>query len=306
MNLPPVSYFIPSYNCAATVREAVESILNGNFFEGDEILLTNDGSTDNTAEILSDLSTEYPFLRIYHNELNRGGSATRNICVRQAKHDLLFCLDSDNILIPNTMKELRTYFIEQNADAASFQEQRYFSKTPNIIDYIWRFRTETSLADFLADHRNPGSSGNYLYSRKSWLQAGGYPEFAGALDTWGFGFYQLATGSKMVALPESGYWHRYGGESYYIRDMNKKNMSLAALQVLLPHINLIHPDDVNYIMSKEGRYDWLEKLLERPLRTADRTTGNTAEHINPNKVEIKPGILHRILWKLDRSIPIKY
>jgi glycosyltransferase involved in cell wall biosynthesis len=306
MNLPPVSYFIPSYNCANTVREAVESILNGNFIEGDEILLTNDGSTDNTAEVLSDLSIEYPFLRIYHNEFNRGGSATRNICVRQAKHDLLFCLDSDNILIPNTMKALRTYYIEQKADAASFQEQRYFSKTPNIIDYIWRFRTETSLADFLADHRNPGSSGNYLYSRKSWLQAGGYPEFAGALDTWGFGFYQLATGSKMVALPDSGYWHRYGGQSYYIRDMNKKNMSLAALQVLLPYLHLINPDDVDYIMSRKARYEWLEKLVEKPLRTAEGLTGDNAEHINPNAKFVKPGIIHRILRKLDRSLPENY
>lgn len=306
MNLPPVSYFIPSYNCAATVREAVESILNGNFFEGDEILLTNDGSTDNTAEVLEALSQQYSFLRIYHNERNCGGSATRNICVRKAKHNLLFCLDSDNMLLPDSMKALRQYFIEQKADAASFQEQRYFSKTTDVIDYIWRFRTETTVADFFADHRNPGSSGNYLYSRQSWERAGGYPEFAGALDTWGFGFYQLATGSKMVALPDSGYWHRYGGESYYIRDMNKKNMSLAALQVLIPHLNLIHPADIDYIMSREGRYDWLEKLLERPLRTADNSKGQTADHINPNKKETKPGILHRILWKLDRSFPVEY
>lgn len=304
--MQPVSFFIPSYNCAATVTESVESILADNFQEGDEIILTNDGSTDATPRVLEELKSRYPFLRIFHNDRNQGGAATRNNCIRQAKHELLFCLDSDNRLIPGSMAALRKYQVDQKADAASFQDQRYFSKTPDLIEYIWQFRTETSLADFLADHRNPGSSGNYLFTRDSWVRAGGYPEFSGALDTWGFGFYQLATGSRMVALPNSGYWHRYGGESYYIRDMNKKNMSLLALQVMMPFLHLIHPEDVDYIMSREHRYNWLDKLVERPLRTADNQTGQNATTLNPVEEKIKPGLIHRVLRKLDRTIPVQY
>jgi glycosyltransferase involved in cell wall biosynthesis len=304
--LPPVSYFIPAYNCAQTIVESVESLFHGNFLEGDELIITNDGSSDNTPEILIQLKEKYPFIQIYHNEWNKGGSATRNNCVRRASHGLIFCLDSDNLLIPESMIPLREHQVREQSDATYFQEQRYFSKNTETIDYIWKFRETTTLPDFLADHKNPGSSGNYLYTKESWIKAGGYPEFAGALDTWGFGLYQLATGAKMSGLPGSGYWHRYGGESYYIRDMNKKNMSLAALQVMLPYIHLIHPDDIDYIMSRKHRETWLDHLNERPLRTHTNQKGELAAHINPQMDKVKPGIIHRILMKLHRMIPIQY
>jgi glycosyltransferase involved in cell wall biosynthesis len=59
--LPPVSYFIPAYNCAQTIVESVESLFHGNFLEGDELIITNDGSSDNTPEILIHLKEKYPF-----------------------------------------------------------------------------------------------------------------------------------------------------------------------------------------------------------------------------------------------------
>ena len=306
MVLNPVSFFIPAYNCDTTVTESVESILNGNFQEGDEIILTNDNSTDSTAEVLEGLQSRFPFLKIYHNERNLGGAATRNNCIRKAQHDLLFCLDSDNLLMPQSMPELRKYIQVQKADIASFQELRYFYESIDTIDTIWRYRPETTLADFLADHRNPGSSGNYLFTKESWIKTGGYPEYSGALDTWGFGFYQLAIGCKMIALPDSGYFHRHGTESYYIRDMNKRNMSLAALQIMIPYLNLIHPEDIDYIMGNEGRLVWYEKLLDRPIRTADNRAGQQGESISPILPKYKPGLIHRILRKLDAMIPIQY
>lgn len=303
MTLAPVSYFIPSYNCAATVLESFQSILQGNFLEGDEIIMTNDASTDGTAEILNDLQTKYPFVRVFHNAQNKGGAATRNVCISHAKHDLLFCLDSDNLLVPDSMPALRKYQQDTQADVVSFQEMRYFSVSTDIIEYIWKFRESTNLSDFLADYRNPASSGNYMFTKESWKKANGYPEFSGALDTWGFGFYQLATGSKMVALPGSYYLHRYGGESYYIRDMNKRNLSLGTLQVMIPYLHLIHPDDIEYMFSKEHRNNWLEHLLEHPIRTADNVEGQKAQHINIPREPKKMGLLRRILRKLDRMLP---
>lgn len=83
-------------------------------------------------------------------------------------------------------------------------------------------------------------------------------------------------------------------------------MSLSALQIIIPYLNLIHPDDIDYIMSREGRLIWIEKLLERPIRTADSNIGQQAESITPNQLQKKPGLIHRILRKLDHLIPIQY
>lgn len=303
MKLEPVSYFIPSYNCATTIMESVESIIQSNMIDGDEIIMTNDCSTDDTAKVLESLAEKYTCIHVFHNKRNRGGAATRNICIENAKNNLVFCLDSDNILAENSMLPLREHQVKNNADVVSFQEMRFFSKSKEIYDYTWKFNENTTLADILADNRNPASSGNYLFTKESWIKAGGYPEFSRALDTWGFGFYQLVTGSKMIALPGSYYLHRHGTESYYIRDMNSRNMAIATLQIILPYLDKIHPDDIEYIMSKEGRYVWIDRLLERPIRTSENITGAQIVQITYDRKPPKIKLIKRILRKIDRLIP---
>ena len=54
-----ISFIIPAYNCSLTLEEAVCSIYNGNFEHGDEIIICNDGSTDDTADILRVLASKY-------------------------------------------------------------------------------------------------------------------------------------------------------------------------------------------------------------------------------------------------------
>jgi glycosyltransferase involved in cell wall biosynthesis len=60
----PIRFVIPAYNCTETVHEAVQSILNGNFESSDEIILVNDSSTDNTADILASLQAQCSVIRI--------------------------------------------------------------------------------------------------------------------------------------------------------------------------------------------------------------------------------------------------
>lgn len=275
-----ISFFIPAYNCAKTIAESVVSILETNFQQGDELIIVNDCATDDTAYVLDVLQEQYPLIQVINHKRNKGGAAARNTAVENAKNELLFCLDSDNVLAENSIRPLKEYLISTNADVCSFEEMRYFNSENKLkTTYVWKFLPETALADYMADTRNPGSSGNYLFTKASWKKAGTYPEYAGALDTWGFGFNQLATGSKMVSLPNSFYFHRYGKESYYIRDMNSRNMSLAALQIVLPHKDLFFPEDFNYITSEEGRYNWFDSMKDRPIKIKDNPMGRMAKAI---------------------------
>ena len=126
------------------------------------------------------------------------------------------------------------------------------------------------MADNLAGHKVPGASGNYMFTRESWKRAGGYPEFAGALDTWGFGFRQLATGSKMMVMEDSYYHHRCGHESYWVRFKNDHSPSLTALQIILPFIELMNERDVNRIMGR-GRDTWFGNTEKQPVRLKSGT-----------------------------------
>ena len=265
--LPSISYLMPAYNCASTVEESVESIMDGNFVEGDELIITNDCSTDQTAEVLSRLQEKYPVMILIHHARNKGCSASRNTAADRAGNPLFFSLDSDNILLPSSVMELKRFLIEHKTDVASFGRLSYFKDKEKTITHEWVFgKGEVTLADHLSKKRVPGASGNYLFTKESWLRAGGYAEFAGGLDAWGFALRQLATGSKMMAMPDSSYLHRYGHDSLWVRDYKKGKTSLVALQILLPFIDQIAEEDVDYIMGPEGRYHWFEELEKRPVR----------------------------------------
>lgn len=269
----PVSFFIPAYNCEKTLEESVQSIMEGNYSEGDELVIVNDGSTDGTESIIDRLTLRYPGIRKINHVRNKGGSAARNTAIENTRHENLFCLDSDNLLVPGSISKLREFMLATGADAATFGEVHYFLSNKANVTHKWVYKEETTLADCLGDYMVPGASGNYLFTKESWRRAGGYPEFAGALDTWGFGFRQLATGSKMLSLPGSYYLHRYGHESYWVRENKKGKISLVTLQILIPYLNLLEEADVDYMMSREGRYNWYSNIKNRPIRLKTGVSG---------------------------------
>jgi glycosyltransferase involved in cell wall biosynthesis len=261
-----VSFIIPAYNCASTIEESVNSIINGNLEARDEIVIVDDGSNHDTSTVLSQLESNSHAIRVITHEYNKGGYAARNTAVENARHDLIFCLDSDNILVPGSVSRWKAYLREAKLDVTGPQEVKFFRESIHKVTHSWVFREGLyTFADYLSMSRVPGASGNYLYTRASWLRAKGYPEVP-TLDAWGFGLRQVATGAKMAVAPDTHYFHRYGHESNWVRENRKGRTSLAALQVLIPFFPYIHEDDIDYMMSAPGRYWWFENLSTRPVR----------------------------------------
>ncbi len=303
----PVSFITPAYNCAETVRETVESIFNGNFSTDDEVIIINDCSTDNTSEVLAELQAQYPAIRILNHHVNKGtAAASRNTGIEQSNNDLIFCLDADNVLVPGSVPKLKEHLLAMKADAAAFGEMHVFVHATRAINYKWVFQAEITLADALAGFIWPGPSGNYLFTKQSWLKAGRYFEptlINQTIDSWGFGISQLGTGAKMVTLPNTYYLHRQGINSHYVREHSRGNQSLAALAVLFPFLDMIHDDDVNYIMGCKGRYTWFADLEKRTLRMRDGITGKTGYSVNFWKESLpSPSFVLRAARKIKRLI----
>lgn len=297
-----ISFIMPAYNCAGTVGESIDSIMDGNFEKGDQIVIVNDCSTDNTVVILDEIKKRYrdQDIAIVSHDFNKGGAAARNTAVEHSRNELIFCLDSDNVLAQGSIPKLKKFMIETGSDIVSFGELHYFEKDKNQITGKWIFQDGVvTLADIFSNIVVPGASGNYLYTKESWMRAGRYPEFAGALDAWGFGFRQVATGSIMLAMPNSFYYHRHGHESYWVRDAKQEGkISLAALQIILPFINLINDEDVEYIMGKAGRLKWFDELSSHPLRIVGVDPTAQRGVVKTRSV----GIIKRVYRKLGRII----
>lgn len=296
-----ISFIIPAYNCQDTITESVESIFNGNFCNGDELIVVDDDSTDNTAKVLNDLKAKYPVIKLLKHTRNKGGAVARNTAVENTENEILFCLDSDNVLVPGTIHKLKAYLLNSGADVAAFQELHYFKDDTSQVTQKWTFRQGlVTLADCLAGSVTPGASGNYMFTKESWIKAGGYPEFARTYDAWGFGFRQLATGAKMVVVPQSFYFHRHGHDSNWVREARKGNASLKVLQILLPFLDMFDRKDVDYMMSREGRYTWFENLKRHPIKLKTGECGKTGT--NPQRGSPRIHVLKKLLKKKSPRI----
>jgi hypothetical protein len=125
----------------------------------------------------------------------------------------------------------------------------------------------------LARYETPVASGNYLYTLDAWARAGGYPEFAGSLDAWGFGVRLLFEGARFGVCRDAFYLHRQGHDSYYVRD-NDDRRAIAAAQILLPYLDRLADADRERLVGKGALLRYFAELPERPLQLSKRTAAS--------------------------------
>ena len=121
------SVLIPAYNCAESITDTVRSVLQGGLTEY-EILIINDGSTDSTAAVLSDLSLQYPNVKVL-TKGNGGVSSARNLGLSSAKGEYLVFVDADDILEKNAYVHAVEIVRKYNPDMLLFGMRfEYFHK----------------------------------------------------------------------------------------------------------------------------------------------------------------------------------
>ena len=92
---PLISVIIPVFNSESTIRRAAISVLDQPYAMCIELILVDDGSTDESPQILDNLSRSYSNVRVFHKE-NGGVSSARNMGIEKANGKYLAFLDSDD------------------------------------------------------------------------------------------------------------------------------------------------------------------------------------------------------------------
>jgi glycosyltransferase involved in cell wall biosynthesis len=179
--IPRVSVVIPTYNHARWVAQAVQSVAAQRFRDL-EIIVVDDGSTDDTARIVR--QTGVP-LRYVHQD-NRGLSGARNTGVATARGDLVGFLDADDLWLPDKLG-LQVQLLDAcpraalvYADAVLFDEQ---ARRP-LGTHADRHAHPSGriLAALLLD--NPIPSPTPLVRRAALQAAGGFDETLRACEDW--------------------------------------------------------------------------------------------------------------------------
>jgi glycosyltransferase involved in cell wall biosynthesis len=112
-----VSVIIPTYNRGWILNEAIDSVL-AQTFDAYEVIVVDDGSEDNTAEILKNYSNK---IRIIHQK-NKGVSAARNLGIKSSSGRFIALLDSDDLWLPEKL-ERQISFFRKNSGAMICQTQ---------------------------------------------------------------------------------------------------------------------------------------------------------------------------------------
>ncbi len=102
--IPNVSVIIPAYNRRDVIGRAIESVL-AQSFQNFEILIGDDGSTDDTSEIVRQYQHKDSRIVLLRWEVNRGASWARNVLIERARSKYIAFLDSDDEWLPEILRE---------------------------------------------------------------------------------------------------------------------------------------------------------------------------------------------------------
>ena len=117
-----VSIIVPVYNTADKLERCLDSLVNQTN-EDIEIVIINDGSTDNSEEIIKKYEEKYKDIISYYSKQNEGVAKTRNFGIEKAKSDYILFVDSDDYIDKTLIEKLKPY-IDKNIDMIKFKLQR--------------------------------------------------------------------------------------------------------------------------------------------------------------------------------------
>jgi hypothetical protein len=194
--MPKVSVIVPTYNRAHIVGEAIQSILDQSMPDF-EILVIDDGSTDETAEVISGfLDGRLRYLK----RPNGGVSAARNMGLKQARSSLLAFLDSDDLYLPEKL----AVQVEKmdSAPDLGFLYGRYFGQ---VASRPTRHPTGKCVPDLGIEQLvlGPVFHWSSVMVRRSWIdRVGEFDERLKVAEEWQFSMRMALAGCQMACIAQ--------------------------------------------------------------------------------------------------------
>jgi glycosyltransferase involved in cell wall biosynthesis len=113
MTTPKISVIIPTYNRANFIRNTIISVINQTYTDW-ELLVIDDGSTDNTHEIVDEFINKDSRIKYFYQENSGGPSSPKNLGIEKAEGVYVAFLDSDDEWFPTKLEEQLAVFENSN------------------------------------------------------------------------------------------------------------------------------------------------------------------------------------------------
>jgi glycosyltransferase involved in cell wall biosynthesis len=308
MNNSTISIVIPVYNVEKYVKETLISVKNQNS-EPDEVIIINDGSTDNSYEIIKEFSKLNKW-KIFQTE-NQGLGLTRNYGKSLAKSEYIYFLDSDDILESNFIYEIREIINFYNKpdiilfSGKIFSDNETFNQKINLKFSLegQYFRGDRLLTNLVKKKETLPQASRYITKKTLWTKNKlDYP--AGIAEDEGLFFPLISLSENTVINPNNFYKYRVNRPGSITLDKPTQSHVKDYLNRILFTIEFINTNKklVNYDI-KAWYYNLERKCLKYTnlcLKTKSKISWKIVLKIF---LQTKNFIfLLRILWRIIRNI----
>lgn len=194
-----ISVIIPCYNQEKYIQETLDSVLLQTFSDY-EVIIINDGSTDNSLSILTQYTKQYPQKIKLINQENKGVITARNNGISHASGKYIFPLDGDDKIAHNCLEVLYKAMEEKKGDVICCQTE-YFGERQGRL-----FVKKPNLKNMSVENQVVVSS---LYKKSDWEEYGGYDEnLKKGLEDWDFWLNFLENQKKFYRVPDTLLFYR--------------------------------------------------------------------------------------------------
>lgn len=163
-----VSVVIPTYNYAHFLIAAVESCVSQSYKDM-EVIVIDDGSTDNTSEVVG----QFPTVR-YHYQKNSGLSGARNKGISVSSSKYIVFLDADDVLLPHAVESLVNNIGRHPSAAFVVGRHHYMSGDGSVQKRVAAKPRHQCVYQALLEHNFIACPGSVIYRRKALQESGGF------------------------------------------------------------------------------------------------------------------------------------
>lgn len=257
---PAISVISACYNHGRYVVEMIASVL-AQTFDNYELIVVNDGSTDNTWEVLDSIHDQR--VKVIHTH-NRGPSLARNRAIEEARGSIILNQDADDRIAPTLLEKGYAVFSSHPNVGIVNCLDRFFGARSGLFR-LPPFTLETMLMG------NVIISGSF-FRKEDWYRVGGYSNaFPFGLEDYDFWLSLIELGRDVYTIPEELHFYRTyrrAGSCHSGRQKVSRKKTVSALLTLFDrHAELYsrYPEARNRMLRLRERWE-TEGVLIRELK----------------------------------------
>ena len=240
MNPGLISVIVPCYNQGIYLKETIQSAL-ASTYRPLEIIIINDGSTDDSLELARVLETQHPEVRVL-DQANGGVTKARNTGIAAAQGEYILPVDGDDLISPTYIEQGLAILSSHPEVKVVYCQAEKFTETTRKP---WKLKP-FSLQQLAKDNMIFVSA---LFRKTDALAVGGFSEdMQLGREDWEFWIKLLKNGGEVVQLPEVGFYYRLTPNS-----KRKKTGGTDFKKARIAYLNAKHAD-------------FFERELNGPLR----------------------------------------